>query len=116
MKFTFPSNVSASAAEALSLAALAANPEADVYAHGSRNLESGVKRRSLWRGDSCVGALAQGTGRVVDEACDTAVRVARRVIPSKETSALMQRGYQTYRKIYPALHSIFAENRSTSAN
>jgi hypothetical protein len=43
------------------------------------------------------------------------VRVAKRVGANKETSATMQRGYQTYRRIYPALHSIFEENQTSSA-
>jgi hypothetical protein len=51
----------------------------------------------------------------VDEACDAAVRVRKRVSATEETSAIMQRGYQTYRRIYPALHSIFAENQTSSA-
>jgi hypothetical protein len=44
------------------------------------------------------------------------VRVAKVVGPARESSAVMQRGYQTYRQIYPALHSIFAENKSSFAN
>jgi xylulokinase len=43
----------------------------------------------------------------VDQATDAVVRVAKRVAAGKEDSAQMQRNYQTYRRIYPALHSIF---------
>ncbi len=44
----------------------------------------------------------------VDQATDAVVRVAKRVAANKQDSALMQRNYQTYRRIYPALHSIFS--------
>jgi hypothetical protein len=52
----------------------------------------------------------------VDEACDATVRVAKRVSPVRESSGIMQAGYQTYRRIYPALHSIFAQKKTSSAN
>jgi xylulokinase len=87
--------------------------QADVYAHEVEILKA---EEGAAYGAAILAGVGSGNWKSVDEACDTAVRVAKRVSPSKETSALMQRGYQTYRKIYPALHSIFAENRSTSAN
>jgi sugar (pentulose or hexulose) kinase len=43
----------------------------------------------------------------VDEACDAVGRVARRVAPDAKNSALLQKSYQTYRRIYPALREIF---------
>jgi len=42
----------------------------------------------------------------VDEACNAVVRVAARVQPSRDTSALMQRNYQVFRRIYPSLRQI----------
>jgi xylulokinase len=39
----------------------------------------------------------------VDEACHAVVRVAARIEPDRQTSALMQRNYQVYSQIYPAL-------------
>jgi len=87
--------------------------QADVYAYEVEILKA---EEGAAYGAAILAGVGSGNWKSVDEACDSAVRVARRVSPSKETSALMQRGYQTYRKIYPALHSIFAENRSTSAN
>jgi sugar (pentulose or hexulose) kinase len=59
--------------------------------------------------------VGSGYWKSVDEASDAAVQVAKRLGANKETSATMQRGYQTYRRIYPALHSIFAENPTSSA-
>jgi sugar (pentulose or hexulose) kinase len=33
--------------------------------------------------------------------------VAHRVAPDAKNSALLQKSYQTYRRIYPALHEVF---------
>ena len=44
----------------------------------------------------------------VDQACDAVVRVSKRVSPNMQNSEQMQQGYQIYRRVYPALHSIFA--------
>jgi len=43
----------------------------------------------------------------VDEACDGVVRVASGVKTDRATSALLQRNYQLYRRVYPALRCIF---------
>jgi len=42
----------------------------------------------------------------VDQACDAVVRVAARVPPDAKSTALMQRHYQTFRRLYPALRQI----------
>lgn len=52
-----------------------------------------------------VGAKCWGS---VDQACDAIVRVAQRVSPDAVTREHMQRGYEMYRHIYPALKSVFA--------
>lgn len=44
----------------------------------------------------------------VDQATDAVVRVAKRVAANRQDSSQMQRNYQTYRRIYPALHSVFS--------
>ncbi len=87
--------------------------QADVYAHEVEILK--VEEGAAY-GAAILAGVGSGNWKSVDEACDAAVGVAKRVSPGKETSAVMQRAYQTYRRIYPALHSIFAENRSTTAN
>jgi len=46
----------------------------------------------------------------VDAACETAVRVAKRVEPIAENVALMNRRYLEYRKLYPALRGIGYKN------
>jgi len=42
----------------------------------------------------------------VEAACETAVRVAKRVQPIAKSVELMNRRYQEYRKLYPALRGI----------
>ena len=52
-------------------------------------------------------AILAGVGAKVwasiDQACDSVVRVCATIEPEPETSALMQRNYQVYSQIYPAL-------------
>jgi xylulokinase len=85
--------------------------QADAYGHEVEILKAE-------EGAAYGAAILAGVGakhwKSVDEACDAAVRVAKTVAPSKD-SAAMQRGYKTYRKIYPALHSIFSANQASSA-
>lgn len=45
----------------------------------------------------------------VDQACDAVVRVAARVSPDSKSTSLMQRNYQTFRRIHPALRQITDE-------
>jgi xylulokinase len=60
------------------------------------------------------GALLAGVGAgvwpSVDVACETAVRVAKRVEPIAENVELMNRRYEEYRKLYPALRAIGYKN------
>lgn len=87
--------------------------QADVYAHEVELLQA---EEGAAYGAAILAGVGLGCWKSVDEACDAAVRVAKHIRVNKEASATMQRGYQTYRRIYPALHSIFAENKSSSAN
>jgi sugar (pentulose or hexulose) kinase len=51
----------------------------------------------------------------VDQACDAVVRVAATAKPNPADTATMNRGYQIYRRIYPALNSIFAATGTAPA-
>lgn len=55
-------------------------------------------------------ALLAGVGTAnwssVEAACESAVRVAKRVQPNPKTAAQMDRQYAEYRKLYPALHQV----------
>ena len=42
----------------------------------------------------------------VDEACDAVIRVISRVAPNPSPSALLQKNYATFRRLYSALRSI----------
>ena len=86
--------------------------QADVYAHEVEILKA---EEGAAYGAAILAGVGSGIWKSVDEACDATVRVAKAVTPDKTSSATMQRGYQTYRRIYPALHSIFAANQASSA-
>jgi len=81
--------------------------QADTYSHEIEILEAE-------EGAAYGAAILAGVGvkcwTSVDEACDAVVRVAKRVAPNMQNSEQMQRGYQIYQRIYPALHSIFSPN------
>jgi xylulokinase len=55
-------------------------------------------------------ALLAGVGSKVwasvDEACETVVRVAERVEPDPVAAALMNRNYNDFRALYPALRTL----------
>jgi xylulokinase len=86
--------------------------QADVYGHEVEILKA---EEGAAYGAAILAGVGSGCWKSVDEACDAVVSVAKRVSPSREGLAAMHRGYQTYRRIYPALHSIFTENQSASA-
>ena len=52
----------------------------------------------------------------VDEACEAVVRVAARIEPDPGTAALMNRHYDAFRALYPALRTLPRKNdRSMNA-
>ena len=95
----------------------------------SIRLSGGGARGSLWRqiqadifgmpvgvleveeGPAYGAALLAGVGvgawPTVEKACDATVRVSKRIEPSPENVALMNRQYVAYRKLYPALRDIW---------
>ncbi len=78
--------------------------QADVYAHEIEIVEAE-------EGAAYGAAILAGVGikcwGSVDEASDAIVRVAKRVSPDKHNCERMQVRYQVYKRIYPALRSIF---------
>ena len=87
--------------------------QADVYAHDVEILKA---EEGAAYGAAILAGVGSGRWKSVDEACDAAVRAAKTVSPDKDASAIMQRAYQTYRRIYPALHSIFNAPHAASAS
>jgi xylulokinase len=57
-------------------------------------------------GAALLAGVGTGTWLSVEKACDTAVRVAKRVEPNPQTAKLMDLQYREYRKLYPALQGI----------
>jgi xylulokinase len=59
-------------------------------------------------GAALLAGVGVGVWSSVDEACDTAVRVATRVQPNSASAAVMNKQYAAYRTLYPALREIYA--------
>lgn len=57
-------------------------------------------------GTALLAGVGSGNWPSVEQACETAVRVAKRVQPNPKTVELMNRQYAEYRKLYPALREI----------
>jgi len=78
--------------------------QADVYAHEVEIVEA---EEGAAYGAAILAGTGAGAWSSVDEACDKVVRVASRIPAKPADSKTMQGGYQTYRKIYPALRQVF---------
>jgi xylulokinase len=78
--------------------------QADVYGHEVEIVEAE-------EGAAYGAAILAGVGAKiwpsVDAACDAVVRVVDRIRPNPANSEVMERNYAAYRRIYPAMKSIF---------
>jgi xylulokinase len=77
--------------------------QADVYA---REVEIVEAEEGAAYGAAILAAVGARRWNSVEETCDAVVRVSSRVSPGVATSALLQRRYATYGRIYPALRTI----------
>jgi xylulokinase len=77
--------------------------QADVYAH---EVELVAAEEGAAYGAAILAAVGARHFASVDEACDAVIHVASRVRPNPASSALLQKNYTTFRRLYPALHSI----------
>ena len=84
--------------------------QADVYGHATEILAA---EEGAAYGAALLAGVGVGVWKTVDDACSQTVRVSKVVEPNPESSVTMQRQYQAYRRIYPALRSI-REDSSTS--
>jgi xylulokinase len=79
--------------------------QADVYGHEVEIVEAE-------EGAAYGAALLAGVGAKiwpsVDAACDSVVRVVERIRPNPANAEVMQNNYAAYRRIYPAMKSIFS--------
>lgn len=78
--------------------------QADVYAH---EVETVAAEEGAAYGAAILAGVGAGCWASVDQACDAVVRVAARLGPEATASSLLQQQYVVYRRIYPALQSIF---------
>jgi xylulokinase len=77
--------------------------QADAYAH---EVELVAAEEGAAYGAAILAAVGARHFASVDEACDAVVHVASRVAPIPAASALLQKNYATFRRLYPALHSL----------
>jgi xylulokinase len=79
--------------------------QADVYGHEVEIVEAE-------EGAAYGAAILAGVGAriwpTVDDACNSVVRVARRVPSRADVASIMNSSYAAYRRVYPATKSIFA--------
>jgi xylulokinase len=84
--------------------------QADVY---GRAIEIVEAEEGGAYGAALLAGVGGGVWPTVDAACESVVRVATRVEPRAETVALMERQYETFRALYPALRAVV--NRGDAA-
>ena len=58
-------------------------------------------------GAAILAAIGARIWPTVDDACQSIVRVAERVLPDDRGSVIMSSSYTVYRRIYPALRCVF---------
>ena len=77
--------------------------QADVY---GREVEIVAAEEGAAYGAAILAGTGAGAWSTVEQASDAIVRVAKKIAPNQTDSATMQRAYQTYRKVYPALRQM----------
>ena len=81
--------------------------QADVYAQGVEIVQA---EEGAAYGAALLAGVGAGVWSSVDAACDAVVHVAGRTSPDPQAVIVMQESYARYRRIYPALQSVFAES------
>ena len=77
--------------------------QADVYGH---EVEIVAAEEGAAYGAAILAGVGAKGWKSVEEACESVVRVAKKIAPDSKDSGTMQRAYERYRKIYPALKSL----------
>jgi xylulokinase len=83
--------------------------QADVYGHEVEIVEA---EEGAAYGAAILAAVGVKVWPSVDAACDAVVRVIDRVRPIAANVAAMERSYAAYRRVYPAMKSIFGSHVS----
>ena len=84
--------------------------QADVYGHSVEIVEA---EEGAAYGAALLAGVGAATWSNVDEACQRTVRISKQIDPDPATSALMNRQYEMYRRIYPALRQIQPDSNSS---
>ncbi|MHB1675696.1 MAG: xylulokinase [Acidobacteriaceae bacterium] len=77
--------------------------QADIY---GRPVELLVAEEGGAYGAALLAGVGAGAWPDIDTACESSIRVAETILPDPAAVAVYNRGYQTYRKLYPALASL----------
>jgi xylulokinase len=77
--------------------------QADVYAQAVEIVEA---EEGAAYGAAILAAVGARHFASVDQACDAVIRITRRVAPDPSASAMLQKHYTNFRRLYPALHSL----------
>jgi xylulokinase len=77
--------------------------QSDVYAHEVEIVEA---EEGAAYGAAILAAVGARHFASVDEACDAVIRVAKRVVPTPSSTAVLANAYARFRRLYPALRSL----------
>ena len=77
--------------------------QADVY---GREVETVNTEEGAAYGAALLAGVGGGAWPSVDAACEAVVQVARRVAPDPSAVETLDRQYQSFRRLYPALRSV----------
>lgn len=77
--------------------------QADVYGHEVEIVEA---EEGAAYGAALLAGVGGGIWSSVDVACSAVIRVADRVTPEPASRTLLDKQYEAFRRLYPALHSI----------
>jgi xylulokinase len=78
--------------------------QADIYGHEVETVEA---EEGAAYGVALLAGVSAGHWPSVDAACDAVVRTRERVAPGAAAAKVLDQHYQAYRKLYPALRSIW---------
>jgi xylulokinase len=86
--------------------------QADVYGQRVSTIQA---EEGAAYGAALLAGVGAGAWTSVDEACRMAVRVAKQVDPDPRNTAVMQRQYEAYRRVYAAVKPVWSGNASAKA-
>jgi xylulokinase len=83
--------------------------QAEVY---GMEVETVAVEEGATYGAAILAGVGAGTWPSVDQACEAIVRVATVTQPDPKNVRIMEERYKQYRRVYPALRSVFADNQA----